>query len=159
MDFIVLSLGSNVGGRADNLERARDELESAGIKVTRSSDIYETEPFGMSDQNDFLNQVLIIETGRGPEELLSTCLDIEKQMGRKRTVKNGPRVIDIDLLFYKDELIYSDKLVLPHPEIQERKFVLKPLSEIMADQKHPIFGSTIAELLDECEDELIVDSY
>lgn len=158
MDFIVLSLGSNIGERSENLSKAREEIAKNDIKVSKFSGVYDTEPSGFADQDYFLNQVLLVETDMGPEDLLKSCLAIENKLGRKRGIKNGPRVIDIDLLFYKDELISTESLMIPHPRIQERKFVLQPLNELIPDQEHPIFGSTITELLDECEDELIVSS-
>lgn len=158
MDFIVLSLGSNQGERAKNLEKASKLLQKNGMEIIKSSSVYESEPVGFSDQGYFLNQVLLIESSASPEELLKIFQDIEKDMGRVRFQKNGPRIIDIDLLFCKDQLVSSEDLMIPHPEIQDRRFVLEPLSEIIPDQIHPIFGSSIKELLDECEDTHIVES-
>lgn len=156
MDFIVLSLGTNIGNRLENLDQARLLLTELGIEILQASSIYETEPYGIADQEDFLNQVLLIHYNGSPDELLSSCLKIEAVMGRVRQEKNGPRLIDIDLLFYKNMVFEKEQLVLPHKGIAKRRFVLEPLAEIAGHQTHPIFKKTISELLDECPDNLIV---
>lgn len=152
MDSIVISLGSNVGDRHANIVKAKKLLEDREVKVEKASSIYESEPVGFTGQDEFLNQILVVETSQKPKELLETCLGVERTMGRIRTVKNGPRLIDIDLLFYRDEIISEETLLLPHPRIAERRFILLPLSEVLPDQDHPMMGETITELLETCDD-------
>jgi 2-amino-4-hydroxy-6-hydroxymethyldihydropteridine diphosphokinase len=159
MDFIVLSLGTNVGDRESNLDQARHLLEMRGVEIMKVSSLYETEPYGIADQDDFLNQVLLVHANQTADELLATCLGIEHEMGRVRAEKNGPRVIDIDLLFYKDLVLQKEHLTLPHKGIATRRFVLQPLAEIAGDQTHPSFEKIIQQLLDECTDSLIVKPY
>lgn len=159
MQYIVLGLGTNLGKREKNLEQARRFLTEEGVTVVRQSSIFETEPFGYPDQDFFLNQVLIVKIKKPPEVLLKICLDIENKMGRIRAGKFGPRVMDIDVLFYKDRVVNTRPLILPHPGIAKRRFVLVPLAELMPEEKHPISKKTMQELLDECEDNLIVEAY
>lgn len=159
MDFIALSLGSNVGDRSQHLAEARGKLIEQGIEILKDSTIYETEPYGIVDQEKFLNQVLLVHVNVKPDELLKTCLKIEQEMGRVRAEKNGPRVIDIDVLFYKDLVLEKEGLLLPHKGIAQRRFVLVPLAEVAGHQKHPIFSKTIQQLLDECPDNLIVKPF
>lgn len=112
------------------LVQAKVLLAEQGIRIVQASEILETKAVGYTDQPDFLNQVLIVETEKNPEELLRYCLDIEKQMGRTRDIPKGPRTIDIDLLYYRDEIRSTSELVLPHPEIKNRPFLLKLLKNI-----------------------------
>lgn len=154
MDHIVLSLGSNLGDRFANLETARKKLENRGINVVRQSTVYETEPYGYSHQDNFLNQAVVIETHQSPENLIQSCLDIEDDMGRIRGVKNGPRNIDIDLLFYKNQQLDYSYLQVPHPQLHKRNCILGPLEEIVPDQMHPRFRKSIRSLKEECPDEL-----
>ena len=156
MECIVLSLGTNEGDRELNLERARALLERSGVKILASSVIYETEPVGTADQQYFLNQVLTVKSRRSPMRLLELCQQLEKKMGRLKSFKNAPRIIDIDILFYKNVITEDVKLTLPHPLLQERNFILEPLAEILPDQRHPLLAMTMAQLLDDCEDEHIV---
>lgn len=153
MEHIILSLGSNVGDRHAHLDDARQHLEDAGVKILKTSQIYESEPVGYSNQDDFLNQVLIVETTQSPQELLETCLAVERKMGRVRVQKNGPRLIDIDILFYQDKILSEDSLLLPHPRIAERRFILVPLTELAAEQVHPVLEESIQELLQTCPEE------
>lgn len=144
---IYLSLGSNLGNKSNNINKAIDFLRKLPkIDVLKTSKIIETEPYGKTDQPNFLNCVVEISTTLTPHELLHQCLNIEKIMGRKRTEKWGPRIIDIDVLFYKDKVIRTTNLVIPHPEIEKRLFVLRPLSEIASNFIHPIKKKRIIDL-------------
>ncbi|MGE5108119.1 MAG: 2-amino-4-hydroxy-6-hydroxymethyldihydropteridine diphosphokinase, partial [Sphingobacteriales bacterium] len=125
-------------------------------KVLRKSSLYETAAWGNSNQPDFLNQALVIETKKPVADVMLQILTIEKDMGRKRTVKNAPRLIDIDILFYNKEIYNNTNLTIPHPQIQNRRFVLVPLNELMPQFKHPVLNKSIHELLFRCKDKLEV---
>jgi 2-amino-4-hydroxy-6-hydroxymethyldihydropteridine diphosphokinase len=157
MKYIVIGLGTNIGKREKNLEQAKRLLEEQGIIILKQSSIYETEPFGYADQDFFLNQVLIVDTALEPEQLLTICLQMENKMGRIRAGKFGPRVMDVDILFYKNVVLNTKPLTLPHPGITKRRFVLVPLAKLLPEEKHSISGKTMQQLLDECEDNLIVE--
>jgi len=159
MDAIVLSLGSNIGDRIENFATALTLLEERGVKTSKASSYYESEPVGFTDQDRFLNQVVTVETDLTPQELLATCLAVEEKMGRVRVVKNGPRLIDIDVLFYRDEILSEETLLLPHPRIGDRRFVLEPLAEILPDALHPVMNESITEMLQNCEDDHSVEPY
>lgn len=149
--MIFLGLGSNLGDRAANITAAVALLDQcSGIKVKHRSSLYETEPFGYKAQPDFLNAVVAIETLLAPEELLAACLQIEQQLGRRRDVFWGPRTIDIDLLLFGQEKRNSPELMLPHPYLAQRRFVLLPLAEIC--NTVVLGGKTPAQLLTECTD-------
>jgi 2-amino-4-hydroxy-6-hydroxymethyldihydropteridine diphosphokinase len=156
MNDVYLLTGGNLGNRLHYLKKACDEIETKAGTVIRKSSVYETEPWGFTDQDAFLNQVLCIHTELEPEELLHTLLEIEIQLGRKRIEKMGPRVIDIDILFYGSNVISLADLNVPHPHIADRRFVLTPLNEIAADFIHPVHNKTVKELLQECKDQLQV---
>ena len=129
-----LGLGSNLGGREANMRQALKLMESdAKVAVVAASSLYETRPVGVEDQPDFLNAVVELRTSLDPWELLSLCLDVEKRLGRKRTIRWGPRVIDIDILLYEGVEIADNKLSIPHPRMLERGFVMIPLAEIAPD--------------------------
>ena len=129
--MILLGLGSNMGDREQKLQQALQLLEADGkVKIEKLSSIYETAPFGVTDQADFLNMVVRVQTSLAPAELLAKCLEVEQVMGRIRTRHWGPRVIDIDLLIYDDVQIVSETLMLPHPGILRRAFVLIPLRDV-----------------------------
>jgi 2-amino-4-hydroxy-6-hydroxymethyldihydropteridine diphosphokinase len=154
MDGKYLLLGSNLGNRLANLQRAIKLLKQKGIFTERTSSVYESEPWGIHEQDWFLNAVLEIESSLGPEQLLQSLLDVEKTMGRVRQIKWGPRLIDIDILYMDDHISNSDMLRLPHPGIPGRRFTLMPLVELIPDKKHPLSGATQVELLVQCEDPL-----
>ncbi len=140
-----LSLGSNLGDRELNLHNANAHLEPRVQSILRSS-IYETDPWGYADQPTFLNQVIKAETSLEPFKLLVFLKEIEVAMGRQETFRFGPRLIDLDILFYDDLVLDTPNLTIPHPRILERAFVLIPLAEIAPDLHHPIFNKTIQEL-------------
>jgi len=126
-----IGVGSNLGDRKKHIEDAIEKLKNIeGVEVKRVSSIYETEPVGGPKQGKYLNGAIEIETGLGPRELLGKLQDIEKKLGRKKTVKNGPRTIDLDILLYGDNKIDEPDLKIPHPNMREREFVMKPLKEI-----------------------------
>ena len=156
MNNTYLLLGSNMGNSLNQLSVAIDHIKKKTGEIIRKSGLYSTAAWGNPNQPDFLNQVIKIETTLTVEETLESILAIEKLMGRVRTTKNAPRIIDIDILFFDKEIISEKDLVVPHPEIQNRRFVLIPLNEISPQFKHPVLKKTIAELLEECPDNLEV---
>jgi 2-amino-4-hydroxy-6-hydroxymethyldihydropteridine diphosphokinase len=131
-----LSLGSNMGDREANVRKALDLLADR-MTLMKVSSLYETAPIGVTDQNDFINAVALVETELHPTDLLDAILDIERIVGRVRNLRWGPRVIDIDILLYDDEAINTPELIIPHPEIMNRAFVLIPLGEIAPDLELP----------------------
>ncbi|HEX3080713.1 MAG TPA: 2-amino-4-hydroxy-6-hydroxymethyldihydropteridine diphosphokinase [Puia sp.] len=156
MNKAYLLTGGNEGDRYLNMQQARTNIEHICGRLLQVSSLYETAPWGKTDQADFLNQVLLIETKHRPGELLKALLQIEEQGGRIRTVKNAPRTIDIDILFYGHLVIDVPGLTIPHPRIADRRFVLEPLNEISPEYEHPVLHKTIHQLLLECTDELAV---
>lgn len=159
----IFILGSNLGDKHQIIAQAKELMsEKIGILKKESSE-YETEPWGFTSDNLFLNKVLIFETELNPDELIYSCLDIEKELGRirpknitanKQEREYTSRSIDIDILFYGDRIINTEHLVVPHPKLQYRNFVLNPLNEICPDFIHPILHKNISTLLKECEDTL-----
>lgn len=147
MKKAYLSLGSNVGDREQHLRSAIELLERELLRVTRRSAVYETEPRDFRSQPWFLNAVVEVETTLFPMQLLHRVLKIEKEMGRKRTIAKGPRSIDIDILLYGNSVISTSSLTVPHPRMEERRFVLEPLAELAPDLRHPVHRKTIRELM------------
>jgi 2-amino-4-hydroxy-6-hydroxymethyldihydropteridine diphosphokinase len=153
MTKTYLLLGSNMGNRETFLSKALTEIDATIGKISKKSKIYQTEPWGEKEQEDFLNIAVEVETKLKPKKILEKIHEIEKLLDREETYKWGPREIDIDILFYGDEMISEVDLTIPHPFIHERKFTLIPLAEIAPELYHPIMGANIMDLLLECEDQ------
>ncbi|MCW3127878.1 MAG: folK [Bacteroidetes bacterium] len=147
---IFLLLGSNVGDRHAHLTAARRLIDQKAGPVLFQSAEYETAPWGKTDQANFLNQALQIETDLSPMDLLQMLKAIEKEVGRTETEKWGPRIIDIDILFYGDQVVDHTDLQVPHPYLAERSFALRPLAEINPDFVHPVLHLTVQEMLEAC---------
>lgn len=159
MNNTYLLLGSNMGNSKGSLSKAVVQIEKQIGKVIRQSGLYSTAAWGNTKQPDFLNQVIIVETKLSALQTMQTILSIEKKMGRIRTVKNAPRVIDIDILFFNKEIIEQEHLCIPHPQIQNRRFVLVPLNQLSPNLRHPVLKKTIHELLIHCPDTLNVKKF
>ncbi|SHJ53822.1 2-amino-4-hydroxy-6-hydroxymethyldihydropteridinediphosphokinase [Reichenbachiella agariperforans] len=158
MSVCFLLLGTNMGEKETNLQQAFGRISNEIGQVITASSIYRTSAWGKEDQEDFLNQVLKVETDCVPVEVLRICLTIEKELGRVRYERWGTRLIDIDVLYYDKEVINQSNLVIPHPQIQNRRFTLVPLVEIARDFVHPVLGKSQLDLLEECKDVLEVKS-
>jgi 2-amino-4-hydroxy-6-hydroxymethyldihydropteridine diphosphokinase len=150
--LIYLSLGSNLGDRAVNLERAITALSGTGIQVLRRSSLYETEPVDFLAQPWFLNCVVEAETLLMPRQLLHALQGIERAFGSRKLVARGPRVIDLDILFYGASVIRTEEMEIPHPRMAQRRFVLVPLAELAPGLRHPVLGATIAEMIAAAQD-------
>jgi 2-amino-4-hydroxy-6-hydroxymethyldihydropteridine diphosphokinase len=148
LQIAYLSLGSNIGRRELRLREAISCIGAAGSVVAVSS-FYETEPVEFTEQAWFLNCAVALETSQSPLELMKTALQIEREMGRVRDQKKGPRTIDIDILLFGDSVIDSPELTIPHPAMQHRRFVLEPLAEIAPEARHPVLKKSVRELLEE----------
>jgi 2-amino-4-hydroxy-6-hydroxymethyldihydropteridine diphosphokinase len=156
MNKAYLLTGGNIGNREKQLATARELIRQQCGRISNTSSLYETAAWGKTDQAAFLNQTLELETALNARQLMRHLLKIEKQMGRLRKEKYGPRIIDIDILLFNMEKYNYSFLKLPHPEMQNRRFALLPLAEIAPDAIHPVFNKTIGQLLKECTDELPV---
>jgi 2-amino-4-hydroxy-6-hydroxymethyldihydropteridine diphosphokinase len=159
MKTVYLSLGSNMGDRAQRIARAVEALAAHGIRVVRQSALYETEPVDMRDQRWFLNCVIEAETDLMPRQLLHALLEIERSLGRRRRIPRGPRTIDVDILLFSSSVIRTPELGIPHPRMTERRFVLVPFAEIAPALQHPVLKRTIAELLADTPDRSQVRLY
>ena len=159
MNKAYLLIGGNMGNREGYLAAARKQIENIGGKIITASSLYQTAAWGLENQDTFLNQALLVETDFDAPQLLQKLLGIEEQIGRKRERKYGPRIIDIDILLFNDEVINTEGLHVPHPQMQNRRFVLEPLNEIAGDVMHPAFHKSIWQLLAECPDKLAVQKF
>jgi len=144
---VYIALGSNLGDRVDNLLLARERIVSPHVRLARASSIYETAPREVRDQPWFLNQVVAAETTLFPRQLLARLLRIEQEMGRRRTIDKGPRIIDLDILLFGDVVIHAAGLEIPHPRMAERRFVLEPLAELAPQLRPPRSRDTVREML------------
>ncbi len=156
LSVIFLQTGTNLGNKHQNLLKANELIVQLIGEIVAQSKIYETEAWGITNQPTFYNQVLKVETHLAPLQVLLRIQDIEEQLGRVRKEKWGERIIDIDILFYDEQVVREKDLIIPHPEIQNRNFVLIPMLEIASDWMHPLLGKTIEELYIASEDRLEV---
>ena len=159
MNKTYLLLGSNMGNNKALLSSAAVQIVKKIGSITRKSSLYSTAAWGNSRQPDFLNQVIIVETELTAMQTMQTILNIEKKMGRLRTVKNAPRIIDIDILFFNKEIIDNKDLTIPHPQIQNRRFVLVPLNQLSPNLRHPVLKKSVHQLLIHCPDKLNVKKF
>ncbi len=157
MTTVHLLLGSNLGNREHNLQLANQEIGRLLGPIITASSVYKTAAWGNTNQPEFYNQVVVATTEKSPEEALRAILNIEDQLGRTRTEKWGSRIIDIDILFWDDQVVSTPELTIPHPGIPQRRFTLIPLLEISPDFIHPVLQKSVQELLQECTDTLSVE--
>ncbi|WP_187263878.1 2-amino-4-hydroxy-6-hydroxymethyldihydropteridine diphosphokinase [Pontibacter beigongshangensis] len=159
MADIYLLLGGNLGNRPAFLQQARESLAIEVGAITSSSRLYETAAWGKTDQPAFLNQVLRLRTELQPEQVLLAIHRIEQELGRERVEHWGARVIDIDILFYEDLVLQTQRLTIPHPQLHKRRFTLMPLVELAPELVHPVLQQTVKSLLENCEDALEVHEF
>ena len=145
MANVFIGIGSNIGNKEGNIRKAIGLIKKK-CKILKASSLYETEPVGYKEQDWFLNCAIEIDTKLNPLELLNFLQSIEKKLKRAKTIKNSPRIIDLDILFYSNKIIKEKNLIVPHPRLHERLFVLEPLKEIAPELVHPMFGKSIGEL-------------
>lgn len=157
MNTAYLLIGGNMENPQQQLGFAARLLEERCGKIIDTSSLYRTAPWGKADQPEFLNQAIVLDTSLSARDLLNEIFYIEHLMGRDRTEKFGPRIIDIDIVFFNHQVLKQDGLVIPHPEMANRRFVLEPLNEVIPAYIHPIFYKTVSELLLACRDELAVN--
>jgi 2-amino-4-hydroxy-6-hydroxymethyldihydropteridine diphosphokinase len=157
MNRTYLLIGGNMGHREANLAAASEMIHRRCGSVLEHSSLYETAAWGLENQPDFLNQVLLVETALQPRALLAELLEIEQELGRIRQQKNGPRTIDLDIILYNDEVIQEPGLQIPHPRMASRRFVLTPLAELAGKLIHPVSLKSIDQMLAECPDPLPVN--
>lgn len=151
MNKVYIAFGSNIGDRYGAVADAFRLIEENSMKILRKSQVYETEPYGYTDQPPFINGVLLVETKLGSHEVLKKLLAIELELGRVRLIRWGPRTIDLDIIFFNDEIIDDEDLKVPHPDMQNRTFVLRPLNDISPDYIHPVLKKSVAKMLEELE--------
>lgn len=160
MNKLVLLIGGNMGDREAVFNSSIEEISSFVGDVVSTSSLFESEAWGFESENLFLNQVVVVHTSKSPDECLKITQGIEKKLGRIRHKERySSRVIDIDLLFYNSDIVDTKDLIIPHPRIQERNFVLTPLNEVMSDYMHPVLNKKIGTLSDECTDQCKVYEY
>ncbi|MBN1687554.1 MAG: 2-amino-4-hydroxy-6-hydroxymethyldihydropteridine diphosphokinase [Candidatus Omnitrophica bacterium] len=153
MTLVYIAVGSNLGKREENIRRAKDCLSrEPEVQIVRESSLYETEPVGGPFQGKYFNAVWECETSLTARGLLVVLLAIEKRLGRERSVKNAPRIIDLDILFYGSSVIEEKGLRIPHPRFQERFFVLEPLCELIPEWRDPVSHKMITDLLEDCRE-------
>tara|TARA_B100000902_G_scaffold302663_1_gene290688 strand:+ start:38015 stop:38503 length:489 start_codon:yes stop_codon:yes gene_type:complete len=158
-NIIYIQIGSNIGDRYQNINKSIYLIEKMIGPISNCSSIYESSAWGLESQSPFLNCVIKIDSKLSPEETLKKSQMIEKKIGRVKTIKWGKRIIDVDILFYNNDIIKNKNLIIPHPYIHKRKFVLIPLKEIANDLIHPIKNKNIEELYNDCNDEGNVELY
>ena len=146
--IVFISLGGNLGNTLEIFKNSYLEIEKKIGRITAFSNLYQTAAWGKTDQPDFLNQVISLETDLNPEKIMSELLDIELLFGRRRDIVWGPRILDLDILFLGNQIVSSENLTIPHPQIAHRRFVLIPMAEIAPDFLHPVLQQTILELLE-----------
>ncbi len=150
---VYLLTGGNLGDRYGLLERARKKIVEKIGKIVKESSIYETAPWGFNSEQDFLNQVLYVSTDLSPKKVLNKCFEIENELGRVRQSEQySSRTIDIDILFYNNEIIHEQELIIPHERLHKRRFTLEPLVEIAPDLIHPVIKKSLSDILKECND-------
>lgn len=157
MANVFLLLGSNLGDKIGQLTKARQQISRLIGPIITASSVYKTAAWGEENQDDFLNQVVLVNTELQPYEVLNIAQNIEKQEGRIRQERWGPRTLDIDILLWDDKVVANPDLKIPHPEIPDRRFTLVPLAEIAPLLVHPIYQKTIKNLLEDCSDNLPVE--
>ncbi len=158
-ESVYISAGANLGDRRRNLEHGLASLQQSGILIKKESSFFETEPVGFREQPWFLNIAIEVETVLPAVELLDLCQSIEFRMGRARTFRGAPRMLDLDILFYGNHIIATERLMIPHPRVAERRFVLEPLAQIAPEYVHPVLRQTIESLLASCRDPSVVHPY